>query len=199
MAKPIAEFLKKSGLKGHAQVLDYYDGKLPKGGTYKRNMLNEEGGEGLNRKFKEVLVAALLVECGDVQGEGRNILETYTKDVNGHFAEYAHHVLTTVPPTHRAQSDLEVTGSDHAAVSQKGVIQDSSSNKKPSSRSAKNSWASQEEWNQEKRGYEWLFAFMDQNHDGQVDPEEYEALQQYKKKHGRAWQDQARKELEAAK
>lgn len=199
MAKPIAEFLNKSGLKGHAQVLDYYDGELPKGGTYKRNALDKEGGNALNRKFKEVLVAALLFECGDVQGEGRNILETYTKDVNGHFAEYAHHVLTTVTPPHRAQSDFKATSSDYAAASQKRVIPDPASNKKSGGRSAKNSWASQNEWNQEKRGYEWLFPFMDQNHDGQIDPLEYKALQEYKKKHGRAWEKQARKELEAAK
>ena len=45
----------------------------------------------LNNKFKELLVAALLFECGDPKsGE---ILEVYTKDVNGHFAEYAHLVL----------------------------------------------------------------------------------------------------------
>ena len=54
----------------------------------------QAGGKALNTKFKEVLVAALLFECGDDQGEGRKILEAYTKDVNGHFAEYAHHVLT---------------------------------------------------------------------------------------------------------
>ena len=94
MAKPIAEFLNKSGLKGHAQVLGYYDGKHPQGDTYKRNVLDKEGGKGLNTKFKELLVAALLFECGDDQGVGRTILEAYTKDVNGHFAEYAHYVLT---------------------------------------------------------------------------------------------------------
>ena len=94
MAKPIADFLRTSGLKGHAQVLGYYDGKRPQGDTYKRNALDTKGGKGLNTKFKELLVAALLFECGDDQGEGRKILDAYTKDVNGHFAEYAHHVLT---------------------------------------------------------------------------------------------------------
>jgi len=94
MAKPISDFLKKSGLKGHAQVLGYYDGKRPKGDTHRRNVLNKNGGKELNTKFKELLVAALLFECGDDQGEARKILEAYTKDVNGHFAEYAHHVLT---------------------------------------------------------------------------------------------------------
>ncbi|WP_168442139.1 FAD-dependent oxidoreductase [Pontiella desulfatans] len=90
MAKPVADFLNNKGLTGHAQVLDYYDGK----NTPARNPLSPKGGKELNRKFKEVLVAALLYECGDYQDVGRNILEAYTKDVNGHFAEYAHHVLT---------------------------------------------------------------------------------------------------------
>jgi len=93
MAKSIADFLRESGLKGHAQVLGYYDGTPPKGDTYRRNVLDKKGGKGLNTKFKEVLVAALLFECGDDQGEARKILEAYTKDVNGHFAEYAYHVL----------------------------------------------------------------------------------------------------------
>ena len=67
--------------------------------------------------------------------------------------------------------------------------------KKSGGQSAKNSWASLDEWNQEKPGYEWLFVFTDKNRDGQIDPAEYEALQQYKKKHGNAWQDQARNGL----
>ena len=48
----------------------------------------------VNNKFKELLVAALLFECGDHKNQGREILEVYTKDVNGHFAEYAYHVLS---------------------------------------------------------------------------------------------------------
>ena len=56
--------------------------------------MNAKGGTVLNNKFKELLVAALLFECGDYQGQGRKILEAYTKDLNGHFAEYAHHVLS---------------------------------------------------------------------------------------------------------
>jgi hypothetical protein len=199
MAKPIAEFLKKSGLKGHAQVLGYYDGKHPKGDTYRRNVLDKKGGKGLNTKFKEVLVAALLFECGDDQGEARKILEAYTKDVNGHFAEYAHHALTTVSPMKKAQSDLGTTTSDLQTGNKDNVIPAPAKSKKPGGKSAKGSWASQDEWNRAKRGWEWLFAFIDKNRDGQIDPEEYKALHQYKKKHGKAWEGQARKELEATK
>jgi hypothetical protein len=94
MAEPIARFVKEKGLKGHAQVLNYYDSQTQWRDTHQRNQLDRNGGEVLNTKFKEVLVGALLFECGDYQDEGREILEAYTKDVNGHFAEYAHHVLT---------------------------------------------------------------------------------------------------------
>jgi arylsulfatase A-like enzyme len=64
-------------------------------------------------------------------------------------------------------------------------------------KSQKNAWASPDEWNREKPGLEWLFPFVDQNRDGQIDSAEYQALQQYKKTHGKAWRDQARKDLQS--
>jgi len=64
-------------------------------------------------------------------------------------------------------------------------------------KSQKNTWDSQEEWRRERPGFGWAFPFIDQNRDGKIDSTEYKALQQYKKKHGKAWKDQARKELEA--
>jgi hypothetical protein len=42
----------------------------------------------------------------------------------------------------------------------------------------------------------WVFPFIDRNGDGKIDSDEYQALQEYKKKH-RDWQDRARKELGA--
>ena len=68
---------------------------------------------------------------------------------------------------------------------------------KPSERSQENAWDSQDEWNRNRPGFEWAFPFIDQNRDGRIDPTEYKALQHYKKKHGKTWKDQARKELEA--
>jgi len=70
---------------------------------------------------------------------------------------------------------------------------------KPSGKSAKSAWNSQDEWNQDRPGFEWVFPFIDQNCDGQIDPTEYRALQQYKKKHGKAWKDLARKDLETTR
>ena len=50
-----------------------------------------------------------------------------------------------------------------------------------------------------KPGYEWLFAFMDTNRDGQVTSEEYNDLRQFKETHGNSWQDRAKEELKTAK
>jgi hypothetical protein len=43
----------------------------------------------LNARFREVLLAALLFDCGDRDGAARAILQAYRKDVHGHFAAYA--------------------------------------------------------------------------------------------------------------
>ena len=43
-------------------------------------------------------------------------------------------------------------------------------------------WKSQEQWNQQKPGYEWLFPHIDTNADGQISAEEYEAFQKLKAK-----------------
>ena len=91
LTKPLAELLDKNGVSGHAQPLGYYT--ATKGQFQPRHRVNNDGGEKLNAKFKELLVAALLFECGDHHGQGREILEAYTQDVNGHFAAYAHQVL----------------------------------------------------------------------------------------------------------
>ncbi|MDP6524783.1 MAG: sulfatase [Kiritimatiellia bacterium] len=53
---------------------------------------------------------------------------------------------------------------------------------KPGGKSQKNVWNSQEEWNQERPGFEWAFPFIDQNNDGKIDSSEYETLQSFKRK-----------------
>lgn len=103
LAEPLAHLLNKPGVKGHAQPLSYYaaSGGAEPGTLQPRFRVNKEGGSDLNAKFKEVLVAALLYECGDQQSLARGILEAYTKDVNGHFAAYAHHILNNVTTAQR--------------------------------------------------------------------------------------------------
>jgi hypothetical protein len=94
LAQPLANLLNKEGVKGHVQPLIYYAASGARGKPQARHRVNAQGGDLLNSKFKEVLVAALLFECGDQNGQAREILEAYTTDVNGHFASYAHLVLT---------------------------------------------------------------------------------------------------------
>ena len=94
LAEPLARFLKEKKLKGHTQALGYYNNQKKEKNIYVRQGVNKSGGSMVNNKFKELLVAALLFECGDHKNQGREILEVYTKDVNGHFAEYAHRVLS---------------------------------------------------------------------------------------------------------
>jgi hypothetical protein len=91
-AKPLADHLANIG--GHCQPLRYH---VEPGSTLpiaaRATVTNKGGDNQLNRKFKEVLIAALLVQCGDYRGQGRAVLEAYTEDVNGHFAVYADQVL----------------------------------------------------------------------------------------------------------
>jgi len=56
------------------------------------------------------------------------------------------------------------------------------------SASAQSGWNSRDEWNQDKRGYEWLFDAVDKNKDGKISPEEYREFQAFKQKH-KDWQE----------
>ncbi len=53
-------------------------------------------------------------------------------------------------------------------------------------------WASHDDWNSQKPGYEWLFPFIDTNSDGKVTEEEYTHYQVFKKKSS-DWQAEVRK------
>ena len=90
-AKPLADHLAK--IKGHSQTLDFGSGPGRPLSVPERAKVTSAGHDELNSKFKEVLLAALLFQCGDWQGQGRAVLEAYTEDVNGHFVAYADHVL----------------------------------------------------------------------------------------------------------
>ena len=60
--------------------------------------------------------------------------------------------------------------------------------------SRKTSWNSQEEWDRDRPTVKWIFPFIDKNNDGKIDSDEYQAIQEYKKKHA-DWMDRARKEI----
>jgi flavin-dependent dehydrogenase len=84
---PLAKLLAKPGFRGHAIT-------NPIGIKYGVDRLSPRRSfEQLNAAFKEVIIAATLYQCGDYQKIGRQILEQYSQDVNGHFASYAHSIL----------------------------------------------------------------------------------------------------------
>ena len=270
LTEPLAHLLNKPGVKGHIQPLSYY---AASGGTdeklSQRHRVNAQGGFELNAKFKEVLVAALLFECGDHEGLGREILESYTKDVNGHFAAYAHHILNSesdlpttseegskgggiwLQPADLTLNEGEIAGLVVLSKSPKAsyqwrqdgepiegatdnrlslpqlTVKDSGATfdvvvkspeggeetsqaatitvTKPKPKAAASKprkpkagkkgpsvrWASQDDWNSEKPGYEWLFPFIDTNSDGKVTAEEYAHYTAFKKKSS-DWQTEVR-------
>jgi hypothetical protein len=91
LAAPLAELLDKPGMTGHATPAGYYLPQKPQSPRQVPGRASTR--EGLNRKLREILVAALLLDCGDSAGKARAVLEAYTKDVHGHFAAYARAAL----------------------------------------------------------------------------------------------------------
>jgi|TARA_B100001964_G_scaffold179472_1_gene198146 arylsulfatase A-like enzyme len=53
-------------------------------------------------------------------------------------------------------------------------------------------WKSQDEWNQQKKGWEWLFPHIDTDSDGQISAEEYKAFQKFKAEHD-DWEESLKK------
>ena len=75
---------------GHAllEPVDRQQGKV-----VPRDVATSKPDTNLNAAFKELLVAGMLVHCGDNEGRGRGILEQYRRGVEGQFARYAQHIL----------------------------------------------------------------------------------------------------------
>jgi flavin-dependent dehydrogenase len=80
--EPLIRFLNEPGVTGHAIL-----------SAAQRDVASTEPDTNLNAAFKELLVAGMLVHCGDNGGRGRKILEQYSRGIAGHFARYAQHVL----------------------------------------------------------------------------------------------------------
>jgi len=85
-AKPLADLLNKPGMSGHSH------------GTIQAAIEQETPG-GCNSEqtrresLRELMLARALFRCGDYEGRGREILETYTHDLRGHLARHAWAVL----------------------------------------------------------------------------------------------------------
>ncbi|MCP4853763.1 MAG: FAD-dependent oxidoreductase [Fuerstiella sp.] len=83
-AKPLAELLAKEGMTGFSIAqIDSDD--------------NTSANEHRSQPLREIILARALYRCGDYEGAGRQILETYAEDLRGLFAKHAHAVLEADP------------------------------------------------------------------------------------------------------
>jgi len=85
-AAPLAELLARPGIAGHVHgtLATAVQSETP-GGTNSEQTRRES--------IRELLLARALFHCGDREGLGRKILESYTHDLRGHLARHAQAVL----------------------------------------------------------------------------------------------------------
>jgi len=85
-AKPLAELLAKPGMSGYVHTdIDIARQREAAGGTNAEQTRRES--------LRELMLARALFRCGDHNGVGRKILESYTHDLRGHLARHAKAVL----------------------------------------------------------------------------------------------------------
>ena len=104
-AESLANLLDRPGFTGHATldpVLSRQDASGKECATIADRFLTSAKDEqandaNLNRAFKELIVAAMLYRCGDLDGKAETILERYARDIHGHFARYARWTLDKGP------------------------------------------------------------------------------------------------------
>lgn len=81
-AKPLADVLAKPGMSGYAiTALDQVAKKVDK----------------RSQSLRELMLARALFRCGDSDGVGHKILETYASDLRGPYARHARAVLDSAP------------------------------------------------------------------------------------------------------
>lgn len=85
LTRALAEVLRRPGIRGHA-LRD-----LRSMIAQANDDLNETSAR--NTSLRELYLARGLYLAGDLDGLGRSILETYTRDMRGHFARFARAVL----------------------------------------------------------------------------------------------------------
>ncbi len=81
-AEPLARLLQAPGVMGKDVTLEKATGAEP----VLDNVRSDTS--------REILLASALYRCGDFNGLGEKVLRTYEQDLRGHFARYAHAVLT---------------------------------------------------------------------------------------------------------
>lgn len=84
-AKPLAALLKQEGMSGHAftEIRD----------TIQRTPGRRADVSTRNVSLRELILARALYRCGDSDGLGEKILNTYARDLRGHYATHAKAVL----------------------------------------------------------------------------------------------------------
>ena len=92
--EPLARLLTTPGFAGHA-LTEAVDQKRATAAD--RGIATTKPDTNLNAAFKELLVAGMLLQCGDNQGLSRGILEQYGRGVEGQFARYARETLQREP------------------------------------------------------------------------------------------------------
>ncbi len=84
-ARPLAEFMGKPGLMGHAFTsIDEARRMTPPSDTDTRTR---------NNSLRELVLARALYRCGDHDGLGEKILKQYANDLRAHYARHASEVL----------------------------------------------------------------------------------------------------------
>jgi HEAT repeat protein len=86
-AKPLAELLGKERMTGYVHADLATATELGSGGGTNAERTRRES-------LRELVLARALYRCGDHDGLGRRILESYTQDLRGHLARHAQAVLS---------------------------------------------------------------------------------------------------------
>jgi ribulose 1,5-bisphosphate synthetase/thiazole synthase len=84
-ARPLADLLSKPGMTGYATTT-VEEAK-------RQATPNATETVPRNNSLRELVVARALYRCGDYSGVGKKILETYVRDLRGHYARHAQAVL----------------------------------------------------------------------------------------------------------
>jgi len=85
-ARPLAELLARPGISGHVHTnIEIARQRGTPGGITAEATRRES--------LRELLLARALYRCGDHQGIGKKILQSYTKDLRGHLARHARAIL----------------------------------------------------------------------------------------------------------
>jgi hypothetical protein len=92
-AKPLYDLLNRPGIMGHAflQIKD----------TVERTPASRVDVSTRERSLVELVLARALYRCGDHNGLGAKILNTYADDLRGHYARHARAVLAGEPPNEK--------------------------------------------------------------------------------------------------